>query len=217
MNSTQENIYCISGLGADHRAFQNLQIPGYQLIPIIWQPISAKETLESYTKKLSHQIPEKNPILMGLSFGGIIAVEMAKQMQTKKVIIISSIKNDNELPFYFKFLGMIGFHHLIPAYFLKNTNPISNWLFSAGSDTEKKMLQDIFLENDITFLRWCLGALASWKNKKSIPYMIHIHGSADRLFPLAFISEKQIIKNGGHLMILSKCAEISKRILDILK
>ena len=47
MNSTQENIYCISGLGADHRAFQNLQLPGYQLIPIIWQPISAKETLEN--------------------------------------------------------------------------------------------------------------------------------------------------------------------------
>jgi pimeloyl-ACP methyl ester carboxylesterase len=217
MNGTIDNIYCISGLGADYRAFQNLKLPGYQLKHIQWIPISSTESLESYTKKLLLQIEEKNPLLMGLSFGGIIATEMAKQIQTRKVILISSIKSHKELPFYFKWLGKLHFHQMIPNSFFTNTNPITNWLFGAASLADKKLLQNVFRENEPSFLRWCIGAIASWKNHSSIPDTYHIHGSADRLFPIVFITHYHVIKKGGHLMILNKSFEISKLILDILK
>jgi alpha/beta superfamily hydrolase len=57
--------------------------------------------------RLSEQIIEVNPILVGVSFGGMIAVEVAKLIETEKVILISSAKTKHEIPQYYQFAGAI--------------------------------------------------------------------------------------------------------------
>ena len=84
-----KKLYFFSGLGADYRAFQKLDLSGFKVVHIDWIPTIKKESIASYATRLLDQIECEKPLLIGLSFGGIIAVEVAKQMETEKVILIS--------------------------------------------------------------------------------------------------------------------------------
>ncbi|MEO1802961.1 MAG: alpha/beta hydrolase, partial [Cyanobacteria bacterium J06629_2] len=102
IENSLKDIYCVSGLGADERVFQKLKFQGYQPVHIKWVEPEPQETIAEYTKRLTTQIKSECPILIGLSFGGIVAVEMSKHIATEKVILISSTKNQQEIPFYFQ-------------------------------------------------------------------------------------------------------------------
>jgi pimeloyl-ACP methyl ester carboxylesterase len=97
-----KTIYCISGLGADERAFSKLKIKDFKLKVINWLMPEPNETIEHYATRMRATITEENPVLMGLSFGGMICTEIAKQIPVEKIIIISSIKSSKELPLWMK-------------------------------------------------------------------------------------------------------------------
>lgn len=83
------DIYLFSGLGADQRVFQSINIPLYNLIYIQWIEPNINESMESYAERLLTQIKSLNTIFLGVSFGGIMAIEVAKLIEVEKVILIS--------------------------------------------------------------------------------------------------------------------------------
>jgi hypothetical protein len=55
----------------------------------------------------------------------MMAIEVAKHIKTDKIIIISSVKNKYEIPFYFRWAAAINLHNLLPVNYLKRANIIS--------------------------------------------------------------------------------------------
>jgi pimeloyl-ACP methyl ester carboxylesterase len=157
-----------------------------------------------------------NPILIGLSFGGIMAIEVARLIPVKKLIIIASVKQRKELPFYFRFAGNIPLHRIIPAGLMKWPNSFSNWFFGAQTKEDKKTLAGILNDTDPVFLKWAIHALVNWKNDNIPPGIIHIHGSADKVLPVRYVDAAIIIENGNHLMTLNKPAELNKVLKKLL-
>jgi pimeloyl-ACP methyl ester carboxylesterase len=203
-------IYIFSGLGADERAFQRLDFSGYSINFIKWVLPNVKDTIESYATRLLEQIKTKKPILIGLSFGGIMAIEIAKQIETENVILIASAKTKNEIPFYFRLVGMLELHRLLPIDIITKSNFFTYWFFGAKPGFEEKLLKQILKDSDTTFMSWAIDKIAKWSNVKSIENVFHIHGSKDRILPLRFIKCNSVIINGGHFMTLNKANEISK-------
>lgn len=76
LENALKDIYCVSGLGADERVFQKLKFQGYQPVHICWVEPNLEESIAEYAKRLTIQIKSERPILIGLSFGGIMAVEI---------------------------------------------------------------------------------------------------------------------------------------------
>jgi pimeloyl-ACP methyl ester carboxylesterase len=134
-----KKIYIFSGLGADESVFQRLDFSGFDTTFIKWLIPYENETIENYSRRLLDQISSNQPILIGLSFGGLIAVEIAKQIETEKVILIATAKTKNEIPFYFRFAGLIRLHRLLPTRLLKSSNFITNWLFGTSSTFDKQL------------------------------------------------------------------------------
>src|ERR1035437_6749894 len=92
-------LYFIPGLGADERLFSKLKLPGYKKKFIKWLVPKENESLPHYAKRLSAQIDSsKSFSLIGVSFGGMLAVEMSKFLKPKKIFLISSAKTNRELP-----------------------------------------------------------------------------------------------------------------------
>ncbi len=149
----KKEIYIFSGLGADESVFQKLDFSGFETTFIKWIIPNENETIENYTSRILNQIKTTKPILIGLSFGGIIAVEVAKQIETEKVIIIASAKTKNEIPFYFRFAGQLGLHKLIPTQILKSANFITNWFFGTNSKFEEQLLKEILINTNPTFFK----------------------------------------------------------------
>ena len=71
----KKNIYFVPGLAASSSIFEFLELPTdkYELHFLEWiLPISEQETIESYSKRMAALVTSKNPILIGVSFGGVM-------------------------------------------------------------------------------------------------------------------------------------------------
>ncbi|MFA6059672.1 MAG: alpha/beta hydrolase [Taibaiella sp.] len=211
-------IYMFSGLGADSLAFQNLHLPGYKLVYVDWIPPQKSESLEHYASRIKSRITTPDPIVVGLSFGGMVAVEVAKQMRVRKLILISSAKTKHDLAtgsfFLFKNLRL---YKIIPGSLLKQTNFMVYALFGIKSEKDKKALTEILKSNDPHFFRWAMNNILSWKNETIPPHLIHIHGTSDKIIPYRAVKADYGIKGGGHFMVLNHADTISNIILDYLR
>jgi pimeloyl-ACP methyl ester carboxylesterase len=207
-------LYLLSGLGADRRVFDFIKLPGFNLNHVAWVEPFAHESLGDYAKRLLMQIPTKRPILIGMSFGGMIAIEIGKLIETERIILISSAKTVSDIPLSFRTIGRLGFYKLIPPKYLKSVNPGTHWMFGAKTKEEKELLTKILKDTDEIFLEWAITRIATWRNVTVLKNVIHIHGTNDRILPLT--SADYIIPNGGHFMIVNKADELSRIILKIL-
>jgi pimeloyl-ACP methyl ester carboxylesterase len=217
MPALPPTLYLFSGLGADARVFQKLTFGHCNPVFINWIKPYKRESLAHYAGRLLPQLTAPNPMLIGLSFGGLVAVEVAKQLATAKVILLNSVKTRSELPPYFRVLGRIGLQHILPAELAKKPNALTYWAFGTSTSETKILLAQILHDTDPKFVDWAVGQLLCWKNTTLLPNLVHIHGTADRLLPIRFIQADYEITSGGHLMPLDKAEEISALLQKIIK
>ncbi len=211
-----KTIYCVSGLGADERAFSKLKINGFELHVIPWLMPERNETISNYAERMRAGITEENPILMGLSFGGMICAEIAKQISVSKIIIISSIKSSKELPWWMKTVATLKLNKIVPLKSTKITQPIQNKMLGIQSEEEKALVSSLRRAVDIPYTNWAVNQAINWKNDWQHPNIHHIHGDDDRMFPIKNIKADYTIKNGGHFMIMNRADEVSACINAIL-
>lgn len=213
-----QNVYVISGLGADHTVFCKLDLPGYSLVHVKWIETIKGESLKEYARRLLPQIKEENPIVLGLSLGGMLAVEVGQLIPTQKVISLSSITEYAELPFYFKLAGWLRLQKILPIYFFSKGNRFTQWIFGVKQKDDREILNQVFVNLEKDFLYWALNAVLTWENKSKPEYLHRIHGTSDMILPKQKkASYNVIIENGTHLMLLDQHAEVSKAILTELK
>ena len=212
-----KTIYCISGLGADERAFSKLKVDGYELKVIQWLMPQTDESIQQYATRMKAGIIEENPILMGLSFGGMVCTEIAKQIPVEKIILISSIKSSKELPFWMKTVATLKLNKIIPLKSTKLTQPIQNIMLGVQTPEEKALVACFRRDVDLPYTNWAVNQAINWKNDWQHPHIYHIHGDNDHMFPIKNIKPTFIIKKAGHFMIMNRAEEVSKCVNSILQ
>lgn len=215
-NGDARILYLFSGLGADERAFEHLVLPGYKKVFIQWIPPEPDESMPHYAQRIRAQINTPDPVLIGLSFGGMMAVEVAKQIPVRKLVLISSAKTRADLAAGSNLFFRWELYKIIPGSMLQQSNFMVNRLFGAKSAADKKLLAAILEDTDVSFFRWAMDRIVSWENDTVPPHLLHIHGTADRIIPFSSVHADVSIEDGGHLMILNRADTISKIILDYL-
>jgi len=207
-----KSLYLIGGLGADGRVFKYLNLNIKTKI-IQWIEPGRKEEISSYAFRLSKQINQDEEFgILGVSFGGIMAIEISKHIKPTKLLLISSVETKNQLPQKYLLLGKTQILKLIPNSFIKPPQPIFNFLFGAKN---KELLKEIIRDTNPQFIRWALNTIISWSNDKKANEVIRIHGTKDNLIPLKGRAIE--VKDGGHFMIVDKAKEISNLINEQMK
>lgn len=211
--NTKKHIYFIPGTAADSKIFERISLPSenFELHFLEWfLPLSKTETIEHYAKRMCDLVTHENPILIGVSFGGIMAQEMAKQLTYNTIVLISSIKNKEELSPKLKFIRAFKLYKLFPS---KSISKIER-LFVFFS--EKKMKSKIAtyryylpVRNPL-FLNWAIKEAVEWKQEKNLNNLIHIHGENDFIFPIKHIQNCISIPKGDHAIILTHYKKINQ-------
>lgn len=213
----QQHIYCISGLGADFRIFEHLQINNAQLHPIEWLMPEPSEKLSSFAKRLSAQIKHENPILLGVSFGGMLATEISKILPVKKVIIVSSNKHHGEFPMYLRAAGKLQIHKLVPYRLVTRSAALNRFIFDTRSKGEELYLKRMMLQDtDLLFIKRAIDMIMSWKSLEAPAGIVHIHGKRDKLLLPSSVNATHWIDRGGHFMIWNEASHVSKIINQLL-
>ncbi len=200
-------IYAISGLGADQRVFDFLNLK-HELIPLEWIEVYHHESLKDYALRLSQRIDTESEFaLMGVSFGGLVAIEISKVLHPKRTILISSIETREELRLIYRGIGKWGLLKRLPNRAFNLPRKVAHFLFGAKN---KKLLNAILDDTDLSFVKWAINELLIWKNEEHINNRIRIHGTNDKLLSCKDSNQTHFIKGGEHFMIVDKAKEISE-------
>ena len=202
-------IYLLPSLGSDHRLFQNFEIEGYETHIIEYPTVSINEPIEEYCKKLVKQIKHENPILLGVSFGGLLSIELAKIISSPKVFLISTIKNKTERPYFLTFCRSVFAYRWISIPYFKKyiRNRMANDGLLERSESSRlyiEMLEDA----DEDFLLWGFKQVCIWKGSECPSEVVHFHGTADEVFPFSRVNQDEEIKDGDHMMIFNSPEKI---------
>jgi len=206
-----KELFLLSGLGADKRVFDFLDLSDYSIHHVDWIMPLPKESMAEYATRLLPQITSHKPVLIGVSFGGMIALEIAKLISVEKVILISSAQSPNAIPSYFKLIPKLRLEKWMRPASLKKPNEIFFWLFGVTSKDHKTLLASIMKDTDEVFLTWAIDAVARWGDSTSSNHVIQIHGTKDRILNVQ--NADYLVNGGGHLMVVTQAREVS----DILK
>ncbi len=200
-------VYFMPGLAASPTIFENIKLPKdqFEMHFLEWFLPNDRESIESYALRMTEKIQDENPVLVGVSFGGVLVQEIAKHIKTHKVIIISSVKSNTEFPSRFKVAKTTKAYKLIPTQLLADIEKLVKYAFGDNIVAKRLKLYEKYLSvRDKQYLDWAIETILCWNQKKGNESVIHIHGDADEVFPIKNIENCIVIKGGTHIMIINK-------------
>ncbi len=213
------NVYFISGLGADRRAFERLELPPKFLVHYLdWIKPLAKESLNDYALRLSKSIDTAKPFaVVGLSMGGMIASVLSQKLHPQKTVLISSIGCNKEFPPLLKFALKTQAHKILPGFIFRPQNLFFvQRLMGTKGRGQKTLIQDFISQTDPQFMQWAINAIVNWESCERPEGLFQIHGTKDKMFPVKYTKPDCIIKDGSHFMVWAKAGEVSKKLAEAL-
>ncbi len=219
MNANKPDIYFLPGLGVDERVFYMLDIKGANRhFCNVFKP-EKNESLRAYAQRMIDEFNIKeNSILVGLSFGGILAAEINDIVPMKKLILLSSIKNRDERPFWVTLQNMIPVHNIMPAKLFKWGAIVASPFVGKMSYEEFEVYLSMVESTDDDFYKWAVGQVIKWDRTEYDQNILHIHGRNDLIFPINFIKGDFVrIDGGAHTLVLRYAEQVSELINEEIK
>ena len=201
-------VYFMPGLAASPAIFE--------MCLLEWEIPKPKESLSDYALRIAKNIKHENPVLIGVSFGGILVQEMAKHIQTRKVIIISSVKCNAEFPRRMKIGKTTKAYKLIPMKLILNIENLAKYSFGEKVNKRIKLYEKFLAVRDLNYLQWAVESVILWDRTEIDKNVIHIHGDQDDVFPIKYIKSCILVKGGTHIMILNKYKWLNENLPSII-
>lgn len=210
-------LYCISGLGGDERVFSFLDLKDVEVRYLNWLKPNMKETMEEYSNRMAQLIDTTREFgIIGVSFGGMVGTEIAKRLNPKFLVLLSSAMTRDELPKLYRIGGKLRLYKLLHPIFLRWGQFVVNWLVRSDQPDKRLIVRQMVQESDPDFLRWSVKIGATWQNKQQVE-CIRIHGTKDNILPMRNFKADYIVDKGKHLIVMTHPQEVSGFLNEQLK
>lgn len=171
-----------------------------------------------YAHRLAVQLHIDAPFdLGGSSFGGMIALELARYVAPENVFLFGSCRSSRSFAPSLRALRwmapVLRNRLLRPPALLQR--PIA-WWFGATTAAHAQLFADMLASTPIEFLQWASNAIGSWKGVAEVLMPIHhVHGERDRLIPVRRVRADRVISGAGHLLNVTHAREVNAFIADV--
>lgn len=216
---SKKHLYCFPGLGASSKIFEYISLPKdeFEVHLLEWKmPLSLDESLQEYAARVCDDIKHERPILLGVSFGGMIVQEMSKIIETEQVIIVSSIKTHHELPNRLKVIRDTRAYKLFPSKIAENLEEYTKYFFGDFLKKRAELYKMYLSVRNADYMKWAIYNVLHWKQETAPQNILHIQGTDDHVFPHKHIKDFVPVEKGTHAMILMKAKTISQIIRNHL-
>jgi hypothetical protein len=211
------NLYCMPGMAASPKIFEFISLPKpFKIHLLSWIPPLKNEPLTDYAIRMCERVTQINPILLGVSFGGVLVQEMSKYLPGCQVVIVSSIKSKDELPLSMKMAKKTNAHKLLPMQWINNLDNLSLFVFGEGIQRRLALYQKYLSERNPDYLSWAIDSLVNWDKTEVSKNIIHIHGEKDTVFPIKNLLHPFMKIKGGHAAIITQAQWFNKELSKIL-
>ncbi len=207
------------GMAASSLIFEHIHLPPnrFEVFKLEWMSPLKGESLVNYARRMSENIHHKNPVLIGVSFGGILIQEMEAFVKPRKLIVISSVKTRGELPRRMKFASRTGAHKLLPTSLATNVELLAKYAFGKAVVKRLELYKKYLTISDKNYVDWAINEIVSWRRKVPISGVVHIHGDKDAVFPIKYIKDCIEVKGGTHIMIINRFKWFNEQLPDLIE
>ena len=218
MTTNKIHVYFMPGMAANPTIFENISLPPekFEKHLLEWFVPKKGASLEAYALKMSRKVVHKNPVLIGVSFGGILVQEMAKHIPVRKVIVISSVKHKSELPKRMIFAKYTKIHKLLPTGLVNNVELLVKYAFGETVNKRLELYEQYLSIRDKYYIDWSIDQMVNWQQTQCLPNLVHIHGQKDAVFPINHIKNCVTVKNGTHTMIIHRAKWFNEHLPTII-
>jgi pimeloyl-ACP methyl ester carboxylesterase len=214
-------IYLLPGMSPNLRLFDRLLplLPGAVVVP--WIEPRSGERIGEYAERLAEDLSALAPrehvlsrsesrqcIVCGVSFGGIVARELAHVIAARGCILVSSVRGPAELPPWFRAM--------------RHSPARSECVLAAVGTLAKSIPRRVRTRSTarLTKLagksgawhRWATAAVLRWRPRPELDDIpsFHIHGDCDTTLPLRYVHPDVVIRGGGHVLPLTHPRELAE-------
>jgi pimeloyl-ACP methyl ester carboxylesterase len=217
--NTKTNVYCLHGQGSDTRLFTHFRLDTTIFkVHLIALPMpDYADNMAQFATKILPQIDTTQAfILVGVSLGGMVAVEVNEQIRAQKVVLISSAKSSKEIPFRYRFMHFLPIYALIPPVFYKIGAKIMQPIIEPDRRRQAAIFKSMLSDKNALFLKRSTRLIVNWRRTKSAENITQIHGTKDHTLPFKNRHPNYTVKNGSHMMMLTEGEKLSALINQIL-
>lgn len=200
------HVYLMPGMAASPLIFENIKLSEsqFKIHYLEWFIPLKNESLSDYALRMTKKITHNNPVLLGVSFGGIMVQEMRKHISVRKLIIVSSVKSKHELPLKMQLAKSTGAYKLVPTQLASKIEVFEKYAFGKTMVKRLELYKKYLSVNDTDYLSWSIKQVVCWEQEVYKDDIIHIHGDKDPVFPMKYIKNCITVKDGTHIAIINK-------------
>jgi len=212
-------VYFVPGMAASPLIFENIRLPEdkFEVHVLEWMIPLVGESMHDYVQRWAAEVKHENPVLVGVSLGGLIVQEMCRIIKARKVIIISSVKSNTEFPRRMQFAKVTRLYRFFPTRMMMHVDRL-NRFFPGNSFVKKRlnMYEKYLSVRDNKYLDWAFKNVIEWDRAEPDTDVVHIHGTADMVFPAKYIKNYIAVKGGTHIMIINRYAWMNEHLPKII-
>lgn len=219
MQNHKTHVYFVPGMAANAKIFEHIKLPeaGFEVHYLEWEIPLEKESLEAYALRMTKKVTHETPILLGVSFGGILVQEMSRFISTKKVVVISSVLHEKEFPYRMKFAKRTKAYKLVPTHLFSDVEKLVKYALGETVKGRAELYKKYLSVSDDKYLTWAIEEIVNWKQTQKLTNILQIHGDKDKIFPVKNIKGDVIqVKNGTHIMIINKYKWFNENLPELL-
>lgn len=206
------------GMAANPSIFNGIKLPpeNFEIHRLEWFVPDKGMTFRAYAQEMCSHIEHKNPVLLGVSFGGLLVQEMAKHMATAKIIVVSSVKQSSELPKKMLFAKYTRAHKLLPTGLVSNVELLAKYAFGEKASKRLELYEKYLSVRDKQYIDWAIDQIVNWQQAVPPSNLVHIQGEKDAVFPIKNIKDCVLVKNGTHTMIIHRARWFNENLPAII-
>ena len=195
-------LLLLPGMTPGGRVFRKLLPHLHDYKAIDWIDPQGTVSISEYAQKLADEAKiDSTYDVLGISFGGIVAQEIAPLIGSKQCFLVSSIGSRAELSPMIRALS-----HMPASLHNQVTKLVGNiahsWPLKSSAATIR--VRKFTSENGAWF-RWATAAAIKWKPSRNFHELatIRIHGDRDKTFPQGHKFANHVIEGADHLLAIS--------------
>lgn len=206
MNDSIIHICLMPGLAASPKIFENFSLPEdrFKLHYLEWKIPRENENLQQYAKRMCDEVDYPDPVLLGVSFGGILVQEMSKIIEVKKLFVVSSVKSKYELPNRLNYLKFGSLYKHLPTGLVKNVDWLSRFSLGDTITARVNLYKKYLSVDDPEYLDWAIKEMIFWDQEEPLSNAIYIHGDKDLIFPHSCKGNCIVVEGGTHIMVVNR-------------
>ena len=207
--SKRSPLILLPGLGGDPRLFDSQRPAFPELVTPDWIRPETNEPLVDYAARFASAIDPGQPCFLGgVSFGGVVALEVATHLKTRECFLFGSVRSSDQIPGRLQLFRPITNLIIIPKW-------LSPWALTCGGRWLKPTVRGALhqlKDADSHFLRWAAGAILKWTPSAGVARVrvVQIHGDRDRVFPIGKVTPDKVIAGAGHLVSLTHAGAVNQ-------